>query len=58
MYQNLAQCESACQTNKKKQKINEASEYDYLYGIVTTGEDFSYYYGYVLLRKLSKEYYC
>ncbi|RIA90961.1 hypothetical protein C1645_768563 [Glomus cerebriforme] len=37
--QNLTQCESACQTNKKKRKVSEAFESDYLYGIVTTGVD-------------------
>ncbi|RIA89809.1 hypothetical protein C1645_824273 [Glomus cerebriforme] len=32
------------QTNKKKRKVSEAFETDYLYGIVTTGEDFSLMY--------------
>ena len=38
--QNLLQIESACQTNKKKRKAGEAfsDEYDYIYGIVTTGK--------------------
>ena len=38
--QNLMQIESACQTNKRKRKAEEAfaNEYDYMYGIVTTGK--------------------
>jgi len=38
--QNLLQIGSACQTNKKKRKAGEAfsDEYDYIYGIVTTGK--------------------
>ncbi|GBB99852.1 hypothetical protein RclHR1_36590001 [Rhizophagus clarus] len=43
--QNLLQCRSACDmninTNKKKRKVDEAfdPEYDYFYGIVSTGTD-------------------
>ena len=34
--QNIVQCESMLQTNKKKRKADMAFEIDYLYGIVTT----------------------
>ncbi|RIB28404.1 hypothetical protein C2G38_2137362 [Gigaspora rosea] len=43
--QNLVQLESSCQTNLKKQKKRKASDafggddYEYLYGIVSTGTD-------------------
>uniref|UniRef100_A0A1D1ZEH6 SH3 domain-binding protein 4 n=1 Tax=Anthurium amnicola TaxID=1678845 RepID=A0A1D1ZEH6_9ARAE len=39
--QNLLQIESACQTNKRKRKAEEAfsDEYDYMYGIVTTATE-------------------
>ncbi|RIA81049.1 hypothetical protein C1645_837611 [Glomus cerebriforme] len=36
--QNLTQCESAYQTNKKKRKVSEAFETDYLYNIIITEE--------------------
>ncbi|CAG8587122.1 11262_t:CDS:2 [Paraglomus brasilianum] len=40
--QNLVQLESSCQTNQKKRKASDAfgkSDYEYLYGIVSTGTD-------------------
>lgn len=39
--QNIAQLESSFETNKKKRKASEAfddDDFDYLYGIVTTGK--------------------
>ena len=52
LFQNLTQCESACETNKKKRKVNEAFKCNYLYNIVSTGEGFAlvmYYYERLLL---------
>ncbi|POG75358.1 hypothetical protein GLOIN_2v1565907 [Rhizophagus irregularis DAOM 181602=DAOM 197198] len=45
IYQNLLQCRSACDMNinmnKKKKKVDDAfdPDYDYVYGIVSTGTD-------------------
>ncbi|CAB4411510.1 unnamed protein product [Rhizophagus irregularis] len=36
--QNIMQCESAYRTNKRKQKVDDAS-YDYIFGIVTTATE-------------------
>ena len=40
--QNIMQLESSYHTNKRKRKASEAfdDDFDYLYGIVTTGEIF------------------
>ncbi|CAG8585372.1 8884_t:CDS:2, partial [Ambispora leptoticha] len=43
--QNIAQLESSFETNKKKRKASEAfddDDFDYLYGIVTTGRDWHF----------------
>jgi len=50
--QNLLQIESACQTNKRKRKAEEAfaNEYDYMYGIVTTGRA---YYSFFFLESFA-----
>jgi len=39
--QNVIQCESAHQTNKRKRKADDAfgEEFDYLYGIITTATE-------------------
>ncbi|GES88851.1 hypothetical protein GLOIN_2v1695250 [Rhizophagus clarus] len=39
--QNIKQLESACETNKKKRKRGD-NDFDYLYGIVTTGRDWHF----------------
>ncbi|GES92075.1 hypothetical protein GLOIN_2v1572084 [Rhizophagus clarus] len=39
--QNIKQLESACETNKKKRKRSD-NDFDYLYGIVTTGRDWHF----------------
>ena len=42
--QNIKQLESSFETNKKKRKRDEAfdDDFDYLYGIVTTGRDWHF----------------
>ncbi|PKY60643.1 hypothetical protein RhiirA4_550723 [Rhizophagus irregularis] len=39
--QNIKQLQSACETNKRKRKRGE-EDFDYLYGIVTTGRDWHF----------------
>ncbi|GBC05180.1 hypothetical protein RclHR1_06080009 [Rhizophagus clarus] len=39
--QNIKQLESTCETNKKKRKHGD-NDFDYLYGIVTTGRDWHF----------------
>ncbi|GES92718.1 hypothetical protein GLOIN_2v1587390 [Rhizophagus clarus] len=40
--QNIKQLESSCQTNLRKRKRNDDDDFDYLYGIVTTAQDWHF----------------
>lgn len=40
--QNIKQLESAYETNKKKKRKRNDDDFDYIYGIVTTGQDWQF----------------